>query len=353
MGLLELIYYLGYSFKKSRDLRNRRRLPCRVISVGNLTVGGTGKTPAVIAIAEEAKKKGYLPCILTRGYRGKAKGPCIISKGDGALLGVDEAGDEASLMADRLRNVPIVKGGDRYEAGLFALRNLEVFSSREPAGTDRSPVSGFPPRFLFILDDGFQHWRLHRDLDILLIDGADPFGNNRLLPLGRLREPLRELRRADIIVLTRLGTGSDKDGKKTALTREIRRYNTGAPIYTSGHEPAVLRTVSGRDLSLDLLAGKTVFAFCGIGNPSAFRDTLSGINARIKGFIAFRDHFAYRRRDILRITREAGRCNADWIVTTEKDIMRFKDFELAESIVSLRIEFNVERGFYDQLFAEA
>lgn len=353
MGPLEFIYYLCYSFKKSRDLRNRKKLPHRVISVGNLTVGGTGKTPAVIAIAEEAKKMGYLPCVLTRGYKGTVKGPCVISKGDGSLLGVNEAGDEASLMAERLRGVPIVKGGDRYEAGLFAIQNLDFFASGEPSGAGRSPISGPRSQFLFILDDGFQHWRLYRDLDILLIDGADPFGNNRLLPLGILREPPEEIKRADIIVLTRIGKGADPDRIKRDLILEIRRYNTDAPIYSSGHEPVALRTASGRDLSLDLLARKTVFAFCGIGNPSAFRDTLAGINAEIRGFMAFRDHYAYRRRDILRITHAARGCNADWIVTTEKDIMRLKDFDLAESIVSLRIEFEVERGFYDQLFAEA
>jgi tetraacyldisaccharide 4'-kinase len=346
MGPLEFIYYLGYSFKKSRNLKGRRRLPHRVISVGNLTVGGTGKTPAVIAIAEEAKRRRYIPCVLTRGYRGKAKGPCLISKGDGALLSVDEAGDEASLMAERLKGVTIVKGADRYEAGMFALRELGSFASGEHAGTDRF-------RFLFILDDGFQHWRLYRDLDILLIDSTNPFGDKRLLPSGILREPLEEMSRADIIVLTKTQKEADVERMTRDLTREIKRYNPEAPIYCSGHEPAGLGTASGRELPLNTLAGRPVFAFCGIGNPASFQNTLVRINAEVRGFMTFRDHHAYRRQDLSRVSEAAKGCSADWIVTTEKDIMRLRDFNLPENIVSLRIEFEVEKAFYDRLFVEA
>jgi len=342
MGPLEFIYYLGYSFQKSRSLKNRKRLPCRVISVGNLTVGGTGKTPAVMAVAKEAKRRGFLPCVLTRGYKGKAKGPLFISKGEGALLSAAEAGDEASLMAERLKGVPIVKGADRHEAGMFALREMT------------SQLSAFNPQtFLFILDDGFQHWKLHRDLDILLIDSSDPFGNGRLLPSGILREPLREMRRADIIVLTRTRKEAGFDLARKDLESEIRRYNPDAPIFCGWHEPVGFRTLSGRDLPLDILDGKPVFAFCGIGNPASFRSTLAGINAEVRGFRAFRDHHAYRRPEIGRIIEGAGKCGADWIVTTEKDIMRLRDFDIAQNILSLRIEFAVEKGFYDRLFMEA
>ncbi|MCL4475291.1 MAG: tetraacyldisaccharide 4'-kinase [Nitrospirae bacterium] len=346
MGPLEFIYYLGYSFNKSRSLKNQERLPHKVISVGNLTVGGTGKTPAVIAIAEEAKKRGYLPCILTRGYRGKVKGPCLISKGEGPLLSVDEAGDEASLMAEKLRGVPVVKGKNRYEAGMFAIRHLEPFATGEPAGEGKS-------HFLFILDDGFQHWRLYRDMDILLIDSTNPFGNNKLLPMGRLREPLKEMKRADIIVLTKVQ--KEAEGLypvHAALTTEIRRYNPAAPIYSSEHRAMSLRTLSGRDLPLDVLSGKAVLAFCGIGSPSSFRETLLKMKTDVRGFMAFMDHHAYDSRDLQRIMGNAGECNADWIVTTEKDIMRLKGFEGAENLVALSIAFRAEQSFYDEIFAE-
>jgi tetraacyldisaccharide 4'-kinase len=345
MGPLEFLYYLGYSLKKSRSMKNRKRLPHRVISVGNLTVGGTGKTPAVVAIAEEARKRGYQPCILTRGYRGKAKGPCFISRGDGALLTVDDAGDEASLMAETLRGVPIVKGRDRYEAGMFALHHLQSFAPGEPAGAGRSHL-------LFILDDGYQHWRLYRDTDILLIDSANPFGNKKLLPSGILREPLAEMKRADIIVMTRVQGNGRSSRAGNDLIAEIRRYNPLAPIYRSEHTPVGLRTLSGSGVPLDVLSGRPVLAFCGIGNPSSFRDILMNMQAEVRGFMPFRDHHRYDSRDIQRITATARECHADWIVTTEKDIMRLRGFDLSENVVAMRIAFRAEKSFYDKVCAE-
>lgn len=331
MGPLEFIYYLGYSFKKSGSLGNRKRLPRKVISVGNLTTGGTGKTPAAIAIAEEARKRGYQPCILTRGYRGRAKGPCFVSKGGDALLGVDEAGDEASLMAEKLRDISVVKGEDRYEAGMFALQYLKS-----------API-------LFILDDGFQHWRLFRDVDILLIDSGNPFGNKRLLPSGILREPLTEIKRADIIALTKRTCSESPD--KSFLIDEIRTYNPDAPMYMSEHRPIGLRTLSGEKLPLNIISGRPVFAFCGIGNPVSFRNTLSDVDAKVKGFKAFRDHHPYDRQEIQRISEAAKKCKADWIVTTEKDIIRLRDFELSENFVALLIEFKIDDGFYTEIFS--
>jgi tetraacyldisaccharide 4'-kinase len=196
MGIPEFLYSVGLSAKKAYSLSRRRRLPCRVISIGNITVGGTGKTPAAIALAGEAKKRGGSPVILTRGYKGSAKGPCFVTKGEGPLLNADEAGDEPVLMAERLKGVPIIKGSDRYEAGMFALQSLDP------------QLSTLGSR-LFILDDGFQHWKLSRDKDILLIDSGNPFGNRALLPLGKLREPLSAIERADIVVLTKCQSPAD------------------------------------------------------------------------------------------------------------------------------------------------
>jgi tetraacyldisaccharide 4'-kinase len=167
MTPFEFLYFLGYSIKKLHALKNRKNLPCRVVSIGNLTLGGTGKTPAVIALAEEAKKRGFLPCILTRGYKGKTKGPCFVSRGDGPLLSEYQAGDESILMAEKLQGVPIIKGENRYKAGMFAIQHL------------RSYNPDIVSKLLFILDDGFQHWILFRDKNILLVDGTNPFGNKR------------------------------------------------------------------------------------------------------------------------------------------------------------------------------
>src|SRR5271157_4150100 len=175
MTPLEFLYYTGYALKKQRSLRLQRRLPYPVISIGNITVGGTGKTPATIAVAEESKRRGFSPVILTRGYKGRVKGPCVVSPknlpvrnylGDPGkvIQTVKDAGDEPVLMAGRLKGVPVIKSAGRYEGGIFALQSFS-FAASAP--------------FIFILDDGFQHWRLHRDIDIVLIDGLNPFGNRK------------------------------------------------------------------------------------------------------------------------------------------------------------------------------
>lgn len=336
MGPWEFLYYLGYSYKRTQGFKRRKRLPRKVISIGNLTVGGTGKTPAVIALAREAKKRGQQPCILTRGYKGKAAGPCVISRGDGPLLGVEETGDEALLMAGKLKNIPVIKGNDRYEAGMFALN------------------ASIPDPSLFILDDGFQHWVLDRDVDILLIDRTNPFGNRKLLPSGILREPLTAMERADIIVITKTPShiAASAEGEDKLL-REIREYNRDAPLYVSSHVPVGLETTSGQDLPLETISGKTVFGFCGIGNPDSFKHTLAAIGAQVRGFMPFRDHYPYSERDIRHIFDRAQECAADWIVTTEKDIMRLKDFPPRDNLISLRIEFKIEEGFYDGVLREA
>jgi tetraacyldisaccharide 4'-kinase len=359
MGPLEFLYYIGYSLKKFISLRARKRLPSKVISIGNITVGGTGKTPAVIALAERAIECGYLPCILTRGYRGKAKDPCHVSTGNGSALGAEEAGDEALLMATRLRSVPVVKGKNRYEAGLFALEHV------------RKEVMDPEKRTIFLLDDGFQHWRLFRDIDILLIDSTNPFGNGKLLPSGTLREPLREIGRADVIVLTKTKEFSSRLQGNTFtslsyrscptqglsllntglvhIIADVRRYNPGAPIFFSEHVPSHVSTLSGTRLPVEMLMGKDVFGFCGIGNPQQFRETIEHLSCRLKGFVSYRDHHRFTGKDVTKIVASAEKLGTDWIVTTEKDIMRLAVFDLPENLVALGIEFYVEEGFYDYI----
>ncbi|MBS1111922.1 MAG: lpxK, partial [Nitrospirae bacterium] len=169
MGLLSGIY--GIVLRIARLLKKPKTLPYKVISIGNITLGGTGKTPAVIALAEEAKRRGFQPCILTRGYKGKAKGPCFVTKGEEPLLDVSQAGDEAYLMSEALSGVVIIKCADRYEGGMFALN---------------SQLLTLNSQLIFILDDGFQHCQLNRDKDIVLIDATNPFDNGKLFPEGRL-----------------------------------------------------------------------------------------------------------------------------------------------------------------------
>lgn len=334
MTVLELVYHLGCILKKTAAHRNQKRLPRRVISIGNMTVGGTGKTPAAIALAREAMRRGFKPCILTRGYKGKARGPCLVSMGKGPLMDAKLAGDEAVLMAEKLVGASVVKGGNRYESGMFALNHMDP---------EHRPD-------LFILDDGFQHWSLFRDKNILLIDSANPFGNRRLIPLGTLREPLQEMKRADVIVLTKRASDSSPQAQD-ALMNEIRRHNEHASLFVAAHRPVAFRTLHGESFPLNWAENRTFFGFCGIGNPQSFRQTFLSVDAKkeLKGIISFRDHHRYTQQDIQTVTRNAGRTGAEWIVTTEKDIMRLRGLDLPEQIVSLSIEFITDGKFYDEV----
>lgn len=338
MRFLEFLYYLGFSVKQRYSLAHQKRLPCTVISIGNITVGGTGKTPATIAIAEEAQKRGMKPIILTRGYRGKAKGPCLVTRGQGPLLPVKDVGDEPVLMAERLKGVPIVKGSNRFEAGIFALRELHV---------DHSELK----THVFILDDGFQHRGLCRDKDIVLINSEDPFGKHLLLPLGRLREPLMSLKRADIIVLTRVrGNSGKEDAKEDDVMNEVMRYNRGDALFLARHTPLSCVLRSGQENPVGWLSGKKVFGFCALGSPDAFRRTLSELGAKIRGFRAYRDHYQYTRQDISRIKTEAQESGAGWIVTTEKDIIKTRNLDLPDNIAVVKVVFDVDDSFFNRVF---
>ncbi|MEW6067829.1 MAG: tetraacyldisaccharide 4'-kinase [Nitrospirota bacterium] len=345
MTPFELLYYLGYSIKKRYAFTHQKKLPHKVISIGNITLGGTGKTPAAIALAEEAKKRGFNPCILTRGYKGKAKGPCFVSRGGGPLLDEYHTGDEAFLMAEKLKGVPVVKDRDRYEAGMFAIQNL------------KSHISEHKSEFLFILDDGFQHWKLFRDKNILLIDSTNPFGNRKLLPLGSLREPLKAISRADIIVITKTEDrkqNSEVRSRKSdprSLVEELKQYNSKVPIFFAEHRPSAFITINGNILPLEWAKGKNFLGFCGIGNPQSFKKTLLSANIKMIGFKNFRDHYRYSQNDIYSMVRNAEKIGADWIVTTEKDIMRLKGFELPLNLVALVIDFRADKKFYEEVFS--
>jgi tetraacyldisaccharide 4'-kinase len=348
MNILESLYYLGLSAKRYVSLRNRKKLPCRVISIGNIMVGGTGKTPATMAVAEEAKKRGFRPVILTRGYKGAAKGPCFVSEGEGPLLSASQAGDEPFLMAERLRGVPIVKGPDRHASGMFALQALDRGQregSNDSHADQRNTMPSAHCPVLFILDDGFQHWQLHRDKDVVLIDAGNPFGNRRLLPSGRLREPLRELKRADIIAITKA------DREDSGLIAEIRKYNAHAPVFFSGHRVVSLSFPSGEKQPPSWLRGKHVFCFCGLADPRSFRGTVAAAGADIAGMKIYPDHYPYTQQDIAAIIRECDRSGAGWVVTTGKDMAKMRDLDLPGNIIIIEIAFTAAQPFFDSVFA--
>ncbi len=332
MGLFSVLYGLGLSCKRFLS-GNPEKLPAPVISIGNLTLGGTGKTPAVIAVAREAKKRGRNACILTRGYKGKAKDISFVSRGGQPLLGPVEAGDEACLMAETLRGVTIVKGKDRFRAGIAAIDNarLAIVNLHGPT--------------LFVLDDGFQHWKLHRDVDVILVDGTNPFGNNKLFPEGILREPLAEMKRGHIMVITKADIA--EKGAVTEITRTIRKYNQEAPIFNASHRPSGLVGASGNLREINSLHGRNIYAFSGIANPAHFQATLTSAGARIAAIRKFRDHHHYKQKDIDDIKKEAQDLD---IITTEKDMVKLKELNIPENLSALRIEFSIDNDFYDTLF---
>ncbi|MCX5717707.1 MAG: tetraacyldisaccharide 4'-kinase [Nitrospirae bacterium] len=335
MTLFEFIYYLGYSAKKHYSLKHQKRLPHKVISIGNITAGGTGKTPAVIAIADEAKKRGFYPIILTRGYKGKAKGPVFVSYQPSAISH-QLYGDEPLLMSEILKDVPIVKCADRYKGGMFAIEELTAISSQLSAKT------------LFILDDGFQHWQLFRDKNILLIDAENSFDNRRLLPVGLLREPLKEIERADIVVLTK--TDNIRQAIIEDIAGEIKSYNSKTPVFLSMHKPAGFVKLSGETMPFEWAKGKNFFAFCGIGSPESFKKTVLSAGCSLKGSKKYSDHYSYKKEDIEEVIKEAKANNAGWIVTTEKDVIRLRGLRLPDNLVALKIRFAIDEKFYAEVF---
>lgn len=351
MNIAEYLYYLGLSAMKFLALKNQKRLPFRVISIGNITLGGTGKTPAAIAVAEEAKKRGFRPVILTRGYKGTAQGPCFVTKGDKPLLTAEQAGDEPLLMAERLTGVPIVKGSDRYEAGMFAIeagKGQRVRDNGQEPGKEDQALSLSPSAFrpiVFILDDGFQHWKLFRDRDIVLIDSRNPFGNRKLFPAGRLREPLTALNRADVIMITKA------EREDAGLVAEIRKYNKHAPIFFSVHRVVAVRSGSGEKKPPDRLRGRKVFCFCGLADPESFGNSVAASGAEVAGMKAYRDHHLYCQQDVAEIVKECGSSGASWIITTEKDFVKLRNLDLPENILIIEIAFTAGQTFFDSLFA--
>ena len=312
-GLRNNLFDLGF-FKSIR-------LPVKVISIGNLTVGGTGKTPMVIQLARILRNQGYRPALLSRGYGGKSKDPVnVVSRGEKPLMNHREAGDEPVLIAKSVPGVPVLTGPRRVLTAGWALKNLD------------SDV--------LILDDGFQHRQLCRDIDIVLLNAANPYGNGHLLPGGPLREPLSALKRADIIVTT--GAYSDI----TAPQPLILPDGIHAPTFKCYYQPRdLLQGSNETEFSLDLIKGKKICAFAGIGNPTTFQKTLGSLGTDVAIFIPFPDHHRYTEADIGLINEKAKQYKVDMIVTTEKDRIKLDQFEVFLSrIYALRVEMEFLSG---------
>ena len=335
--LFLLSFFYGLALKVRRCLFHCRlfqvrSLPCKVISVGNITLGGTGKTPIVCLLADMLQKKGYATAVLSRGYKGSfRKSAGVVSDGQKILMNAQEAGDEPVLLAETLSGVPILVGKERWVSGRYA---VERFHSQ-----------------VVILDDGFQHLGVKRDLNLLLIDSIHPFGNGHLFPRGNLREPLEEISRADAIVLTK---GGNFDNIKE-LKRNFNRAWESLPVFRVAYRSVAIR-VAGKSqcLSVKSIQGRKVLAFAGIAKPESFRETLLGLNAKISCFESFPDHYPYRSRDIERLWKKGEDLGAEALITTEKDWVRLGSASCSSIplwILSIRHEFldqDLERfeGFF-------
>ncbi len=298
-------------------LLRTRGLPIPVISIGNITLGGTGKTPAAVNVAGILLKHGREPVVLSRGYGRSDRSPVlVVSDGKSKVLDPVSGGDEPVLIARRHPRVPVVVGGDRYRSGTMAIER-------------------FHPD-IAILDDGFQHIRLKRDLNIVLIDAVDPFGSGRLFPAGILREPLTALRRADIVLITR----ADEAENIIRLKETVKLYSD-APIFTARYVPRdIVNVATGETRPLDFLAGKPVFAFAGIARPDSFISLLRTLGAIVSGTAVYGDHHSYTRSDLAGLVLMAGERNSALLATTEKDGVRLKDMA-PEGIWAVRIDLEV------------
>jgi tetraacyldisaccharide 4'-kinase len=278
-----------------------KRLPGRVISVGNLTVGGTGKTPCVAWIARYLHAEGEQVAILSRGYRRESRGRVEVSDGARVLATPQEAGDEPWLLARSCPGVRVVVDHRRYEAGRWL---------HETVAAERGVA-------VFLLDDGYQHLQLARDLNLLLVDAGDPLPQARLAPLGRLREPLSQLRRADAVIITR----SDQPYDERALDQLLQRYlRPATPVFHAAHELTSLSDwESGERVEVAQLGGRMVAAIAGIARPARFYDDLRRLGLNLGWTRSFPDHHRYRPADLAEIAAAAQAAGAAAVLMTEKD----------------------------------
>jgi tetraacyldisaccharide 4'-kinase len=326
---LSSLYRAGLRLRMWLPLK-KKTLPGFVVSLGNLTVGGTGKTPAAAMLAQWALEHGHKPAILSRGYGGKSRKKVLeVSDGKEVFSTPFEAGDEPYLLAKKLKGVPVIISKARHDAGLLV---------HKKCGAD-----------FFILDDGFQHIRLHRDLDIVLLDATRPFGNKHLLPWGPLREPIDQLVRADAFILTRSG-----ENVLPGLMEFMTNRFPGKPVFRSRHMPQkIMFPRSWRSYGPAFLLGKKVAAFTGIAKPAQFRDTLKKLGAEVLLFKTFPDHYPFSRAEIEEMILWAK--NADCLITTEKDWVRIENLRIHEDklcYLTVNFELLTERESFFNLVVE-
>lgn len=334
--LAKVLSFAGGLYGFSMAVRSRlyrsgifetRKLPCKAISIGNLTLGGAGKTPMAICLARLLRTLGLRPAMAYRGYGGSCENSFgVVSDGARILMGPEEAGDEPCLGASGLPGIPVVVGKDRYMSG-------------------RKAVELFNPDVI-VLDDAFQHIRLRRDLDLLLMDSRKPVGNGKLFPGGALREPVEQVKRAHALIVTRC----ESSEKESRFFKE-NKWASGLPLFRCRHAPGPVsvlaakgRLSSGVMESHDTtkIAGSKCLAFSGIANNEDFKRLLSEIGVAPVACLRFPDHHKYSKADVLAIVDSARKYGAETLVTTEKDAVKLAGHDFYPFLVyiaSVRISF--------------
>ena len=309
--VFSILYGWAVLFKLSLykyGILKQHKLPCFVISLGNITVGGTGKTPTAQRLATIIRDLGYRVVILNRGYRAGWKGQVgLVSDGNKIYMTATEAGDEAYLLAKSLPGVSVVIGSNRIITGEYAVNQLKAD--------------------VIILDDGYQHWQLARDLDIVLIDSLNMFGNNFMLPRGTLREPLTNLARAQVFLLTKVDQSTHE--ARDVIHSTLERYNSKALVVESIHKPRCFVEIEEwykgmriTDVPLETVRSQKVLAFSAIGNPSSFEQTILDIGVAEVCGIRYADHHDYTMAEMQYIMQRAVDAKVYALVTTEKDAVK-------------------------------
>ncbi|HTR43819.1 MAG TPA: tetraacyldisaccharide 4'-kinase [Pseudomonadales bacterium] len=342
--LLSKVFHVGINIRQwlyNMRIFRDKTLGVQVIAIGNLTVGGTGKTPVVEKFARELRDAGRNVAILSRGYRSKPKPfavwffdkiffredqtpPRVVSDGKSLLLDSDMAGDEPYMLASNLRDVVVLVDKDRVKSGRYAI---------EKFGCDT-----------LVLDDGFQYWDLRgRRHDVVLIDRQQPFSNEHLLPRGTLREPPSHLARAQTIFITK------SDGKTAELRKRIEELNSEAAIIECIHSPLYLEDIfTGERKALDLLQGKKVASLSGIAQPESFEHSLVSLGAELVYSKRFADHHRFTQQEVLNAINRSKKRQAEVIITTQKDAVRFPKIDRRDiPIYFMRVEIKILSGAND------
>lgn len=307
-----------------------RAVGAPVVSVGNLTVGGTGKTPAVELAVQTLDGLGYRPAVVSRGYWRRSRGVQVVADTAAIRMDPEDAGDEPFLLARRLPGIPVVVGTNRADAARLAVERFGATA--------------------VVLDDGFQHRTLVKDLEIVMTRARQPWGNGRLLPAGPLREPLDALRRAHLIVVSGVHSRRDLEEVETAAAH----YAPGVPVVGARYTPVECWEAQRmEERTLGALHGMRLLAFAGIAAPEAFAATLGGLGVHLVDLVVFADHHWYRQADLDRLEGRAAALQVEGLVTTEKDWVRLRRLRWPKRpvyVLSVRLELTVGAGAWQETF---